>query len=267
MPPAAPSGFVALSPSRVMDTRTGLGVPKAPLASGATVRLDLTGQVPDDATAVVLNVTEVGATTPGFLSVYPDGDARPGVSNLNWEDAGAHPNLVTVRLGGHAVQFFNAVGSVDVLADLAGYYQPVATPSAGSGVAGFSVGVGPLTIAVNALSLEGPAQLVAQRTLPPGKYVVNASVQVTSGDAVTDLGCYLGSGSGAMIFSAPGIARTNTMHSGVVQVLDAVVSTELPVGQLLLSCKAITTDPATAHLVHVEFAQLNITQVATLNGA
>ena len=250
-----------------MDTRTGLGVPTGPLAPGATVRLDLSGLVPQDATAVVLNVTEVGATTPGFLTVYPDGDARPGVSNLNWQDAGAHPNLVTVRLGGRAVLFFNAVGSVDVLADLAGYYQPVAAPSAGTGVAGFSVGVGPLTIGVNASSLEGSAQLIAQRTVPPGKYMVNASVQVTSGDGNTDLGCYLGSVSGGMTFSAPGIARTNTLHPGVVQVLDAVVSTTFPTDQLLLSCRAITTNSTTAHLVHIEFAQLNVTQVATLNGA
>ena len=267
VPPAGLAGFVALSPSRVMDTRVGLGVPKGQLAAGATARLDLAGLVPDDATAIVLNVTETGATTAGYLTVYPDGDSRPEVSNLNWADGGAHPNLVTVRLGGHAVLFYNAFGSVDVLADLAGYYQATRPVPGGVSAVGFSIGGGPQTILVNALALEGSAQLVAQQAVAPGKYLVTGSVQVSAGDVSTDLGCYLGSGSGAMTFSAPGISRVNTAHGAIVQVVDAVVSTAAPIGQILLSCKAITTDAATAHSVHVEFAQLNIQQVGSLNGA
>jgi hypothetical protein len=82
---------------------------------------------------VVLVVTAVGGTSASYLTIYPYGSGRPITSNLNWAPGDIIPNLVTVRVGGTGqVNIFNAAGSVDVIADLAGYYGPP-TDSTGSG--------------------------------------------------------------------------------------------------------------------------------------
>ncbi|WP_030778371.1 hypothetical protein, partial [Streptomyces sp. NRRL F-2664] len=47
-------------------------------------------------TAVVMNVTAVHPTEAGHVTVYPNGQAAPGVSNLNFTPGQIVPNLVTV---------------------------------------------------------------------------------------------------------------------------------------------------------------------------
>jgi protocatechuate 3,4-dioxygenase beta subunit len=74
---------------------------------------------------VVLNVTEVGATAASVLIMYPYGGAVPQASNLNFGPGTVIPNLVTVTVGqGGAVGIYNANGTVNVLADVEGYFEP-----------------------------------------------------------------------------------------------------------------------------------------------
>jgi hypothetical protein len=132
----APTGstYTTTGPCRVFDTRTGgglcagaLSVPKAPVGAQAFIKVKVAGVggVPANATAVVLNVTAVGATVPGtFITVYPD-PTRPLASNLNVNNAGAIPNLVIVPIGADgSVDFYNAKGTVNLIADVAGYFSP-----------------------------------------------------------------------------------------------------------------------------------------------
>ena len=93
-----PGAYVALTPTRLLDTRTGTGAPKARVATRATVTLQVTGQggVPaSGVSAVVLNVTAVAPTRPGFVTVYGQG-SLPTVSNLNFVAGQTVPNLVMV---------------------------------------------------------------------------------------------------------------------------------------------------------------------------
>ena len=84
-----------------------------------------TDPIPTDASAVVLNVTEVGATATSVLTLYPYGGTFPETSNLNFGRGTVIPNLVTVTVGqGGAVVIYNAAGSVNVLADVQGYFEP-----------------------------------------------------------------------------------------------------------------------------------------------
>jgi hypothetical protein len=74
-------------------------------------------------TAVVLNVTAVGGTASSFVIVYPDGQARPGTSNLDFAKGQTIANLVVVPVGADGkVDFYNDAGSVNLVADLDGYY-------------------------------------------------------------------------------------------------------------------------------------------------
>ncbi|MGW7429132.1 hypothetical protein ACWGIN_06230 [Streptomyces sp. NPDC054861] len=118
------SGYEPVTPTRLMDTRTGLGVPRAKVGADRTVTLQVAGRngVPDGVTAVVLNVTATAPTAAGFVSVYPDGTTRTSASNLNFTAGTTIPNLVIVPVVNGKVSFYNRAGSVDLLADIAGYY-------------------------------------------------------------------------------------------------------------------------------------------------
>jgi len=125
--------FNALAPVRALDSRgaTG-GWASSPLGAGAgnvkTLDIDALAAVPATATAVIMNVTATGGSNGSFLTVYPTGAASvPTASNVNFGAGETIPNLVTVKLGTDGqVTFFNAVGTVHVVADVVGYYDPAA---------------------------------------------------------------------------------------------------------------------------------------------
>jgi len=127
---AAPSGpdalvFHTLPAARVLDTRHAIGVDAAaPLGADVAMVLTVPG-LPDDATAIVANVTVVHGTSTSFLAVYPTGGERPATSTLNWNSAAAIGNAATVQLGSEqSVSIYNMAGTVDVIVDLLGYYAP-----------------------------------------------------------------------------------------------------------------------------------------------
>jgi hypothetical protein len=121
------SRFLSTPPSRLFDTRSGLGgVPAAPVGSGSTLTFDVTGQggIPSTGvTGVVMNVTVTAPTGGGYVTVYPADVGRPDASSLNFMPGQTVPNLVTVRVpASGVVAFFNANGSTHLLADAVGYY-------------------------------------------------------------------------------------------------------------------------------------------------
>ncbi|MFJ3900260.1 hypothetical protein [Streptomyces sp. NPDC090025] len=122
-----------ITPTRIMNTLDGTGVRKGKVGPGGTVVLPVAGRggVPaTGVTAVVMNVTAVGPTAASFVSVYPDGTARTSASNLNFVAGQTVPNLVVVPVVNGKVAFYNKSGSVDLLADVAGYFTSDGTGSA-----------------------------------------------------------------------------------------------------------------------------------------
>ena len=124
--------FVPINPCRLLDTRpaTQVGPRNTPLGVGATYTQPVWGAngnctIPSDAVGVAMNVTVTDGTAGSFLTVWPsDVATRPLVSSLNWQAGDApRPNKVDVRLSADGkVNFFNAAGSVNVLADVVGFY-------------------------------------------------------------------------------------------------------------------------------------------------
>ncbi|MGY0233287.1 PKD domain-containing protein [Longispora urticae] len=119
------SSFAPLGPVRALDTRDAAG--RTPVASGGTLVLPVAGLrgVPaTGVTAVTMNVTVTEPTRDGFLTVYPDGKARPNASNLNWTPGLTVPNLVVVPVVNGKVAFHNtSPGTVHVIADIVGYHS------------------------------------------------------------------------------------------------------------------------------------------------
>jgi streptogramin lyase len=120
------SRFHAVGPTRILDSRTATGGWQQRLDASTPRVLQVTGGgVPDEATAVVMNVTVTDSTTNSFLTVHPAGTTASTASNVNFAAGQTIPNLVTVAVGaGGKVTFTTAVGAVHVIADLVGYYVP-----------------------------------------------------------------------------------------------------------------------------------------------
>ncbi len=127
--------FVPIAPCRVFDTRSGasnVGLRSTPIGAGETYTEQITGAngmcttpIPAGATGVAMNVTVVDGTAAAFLTIWPsDVTPRPTVSSLNWT-AGAPPtpNKVDTKLSPTGqINLFNSAGTVNVLADIVGYY-------------------------------------------------------------------------------------------------------------------------------------------------
>ena len=131
------SRFVPVTPFRAYDSRpdqlpvTG---PKTRVGAGQSVSVVLPG-APVGATAAVLNVTVVSPSASTYVTAYPTGTTPPLASTVNAPAGAVLPNNVTVKLGaGGAVSLFNAVGTADVIVDVAGFYVPASDP-AGAGFA------------------------------------------------------------------------------------------------------------------------------------
>ncbi len=116
-------------PIRLLDTRSngdtidgaqeGIGRRGA----GSVTEVQVTGRpgVPSDATAAVLNLTGIQASTRGFLTAYPCGADRPTASNLNYERGANVANGAIIEIGtGGRVCVFNSE-AVDLAVDLTGY--------------------------------------------------------------------------------------------------------------------------------------------------
>ena len=161
--------FHPLPPARILDTRNGTGgVPQRKLRPLDTLTVPVTGiggVPPSGVAAVVLNVTVTNTTTPGYLTVYPNGVPHPLASNLNWVAGQTVPNLVEVAVGtSGAVTVFNPAGSTDVIFDVAGY---VATPAEPPGADGLFTPVVPKRV----LDTRDGTGEVSNRPVGPGQTI------------------------------------------------------------------------------------------------
>ncbi|MER5265580.1 PKD domain-containing protein [Actinosynnema sp. NPDC002837] len=124
------SGYVKHGPTRFLDTRSGVGAPAQKVAPYGTVRLAIGGRhgIPADVTAVTVNLTVTSATADGHLTAHPAGQARPTASVVDFRAGVTVPGLTTVAVGGGHVDLYNgSPGSVDLIADVAGYFTKGAT--------------------------------------------------------------------------------------------------------------------------------------------
>jgi len=123
--------FTAVSPTRIVDTATGVGTSGA-LAAATTRTVSIAGHgpVPAGASAVVLSLTAWNATAPSGITVWAaDGTAAPAVTDVPVLPGAPVGNLVVVPLGSTGgLALRNAAGSVQLSADVLGYFTASATP-------------------------------------------------------------------------------------------------------------------------------------------
>lgn len=127
----------ALPPTRLLDTREGLGAQLAKVPAGGQIDLQILGVEPIPATgvaAVVLNLTATEATSAGFITVWPTGSARPTVSNLNIEANETRPNLVVVPVGLNGKVSIYSLSGAHLVADVFGWFTDESAVTSSGGL-------------------------------------------------------------------------------------------------------------------------------------
>jgi hypothetical protein len=114
------------SPQRLLDTRgPDLNNPRPRYDAGSTHPIGVTNAgigVPDNARAIVANLTVTATSSYGFLTAFPTGVARPITSNVNWGEAQTVANSATIKLGaGGQISLYVEHSDAHVIVDVAGY--------------------------------------------------------------------------------------------------------------------------------------------------
>ena len=132
-------GTAAFTPARIVDTRDGTGLAGSGLSAGQPLQPGVTyvfgpfaAGLPPDAVGIVGNVTAVGYTGAGYITVFPAGVATPITSTVNfappfqgsgWANActvgfgtGASSGKISVRLSNNGI-------TSHVIVDVTGYIQ------------------------------------------------------------------------------------------------------------------------------------------------
>ncbi|MEN3359398.1 MAG: hypothetical protein V7637_3380 [Mycobacteriales bacterium] len=130
--------FVPLStPHRVLDTRSGTGGVLGAIPSGETRIFPVTGGgVPTaGVSAVLVDVSAVGAAGQTYLSLWANGQQRPGpVSMVVGQPGQAVSNSAMVPVGADGnVAIFNSTATSDAVVDVQGYFTSDSASHPGNG--------------------------------------------------------------------------------------------------------------------------------------
>jgi hypothetical protein len=117
--------YFAATPKRVIDTRIGLGIPKARI--GGSVAVTVPG-VPADAVAVALHVTGINPSNTSTIQVFSSDVTTPNTGNVHLKPGQSATNLIVTKLGADdKVKFRVTLGGTDLVVELVGWYVPGAT--------------------------------------------------------------------------------------------------------------------------------------------
>ncbi len=181
------TGFTPAGPTRVLDTRTGVG-------AGGTVARVGPGEVltvampapPPGVSAVVFNLTatNMDGAPATYVAACPAAQPLPECSATSAINPNAGVNIanqVTVPIASDGlVRLYNSQGSLDLIADLAGYHTAGFTPAGPNRVLDTRTGTG----TGGKVARVGPGEVltVAMPAPPPGVSAVVFNLTATNMD-------------------------------------------------------------------------------------
>jgi hypothetical protein len=122
--------YTPLEPARLLETRDGPGLSTVDGASagigrttaGGNIVVDVAGRgdVPADATTATINLTAIGATEAGFVTVHPCLPAPPNVSALNYVAGVNGGNEIVAQLDDDGRICLFTSSSIHLTVDVAG---------------------------------------------------------------------------------------------------------------------------------------------------
>ena len=234
-PPPAPtaSTYTALkSPQRLCDTRSSASIggtgdvisgvtgqcanSGTPLSANTPLQVPVAGLggIPSSGvTGVVLNVTVIGPSTGGYMTVYPSGESAPLASNLNFTPGDVRANLVTVGLGSNGAVDVVTNTTANVAVDAEGYF---AAPSSSSSGAGLYNALTPARLADTRCSASPAPSFCASENLPAANQkLTGLGPQGSENVTVTGVGKVPSTGVSAVVLN---VTVTATHAGGFITV-------------------------------------------------
>ena len=137
LPGASGASYFGLTPTRLVDTRSKLGLAAA-VKAGVADTFQVTGvgsdpalKIPDTAIAVTGNLTVASQTAAGYFALTSVATKTPKSSTLNFPNHDARANGVTVALGAGGklglTYIAKAGATAQVVFDVTGYFLPGAS--------------------------------------------------------------------------------------------------------------------------------------------
>ena len=136
------------APVRVTDTRAGTALNGTSIASGGTETFNLTttaSGIPAGSTSVAANFTVVPGAAPGYIQVFPTGQATPTgtavTSDVNWPASSGpvanftQANTAGTTVGSVQVYNLNSGSPIDLVIDAFGYFTGGTTATTAAPVA------------------------------------------------------------------------------------------------------------------------------------
>jgi hypothetical protein len=118
------SNHTSTNPTRLVDTRTGLG--GGALAANSIRQISLVGKVAVGTTGATLNVTALNPASSGYLTVFPApcGNGNlPNASNVNYTRGQIVPNYVAVKVPNSLQICVYSSASTNLIVDLNATFQ------------------------------------------------------------------------------------------------------------------------------------------------
>lgn len=216
-PGPAAGRFIATSPGRVLDTRSG-----ARPAAGSTTTIPLAGVVPDDAVAVVLNVTATEAASPGYLRVQAAGAPSGGTANGNYVPGQDSGTMTIVQRGAGGNVEVYTFGSTHIVADITGY---ITGPSSPAGTAGLFVPITPGraydsragSATIHAAGTTRDVQIAGQLGIPAGATGVSVNFAADAAQSLGFLTAYPADGDLPVVSNLNFPATSPISNAGMVR--------------------------------------------------
>ena len=118
--------FTPVAPCRLLDTRPDYGG-SGPLQAGTSTNFVISQlggcNIPTTAAAYSLNVTVVPQGPLAYLTIWPNGEARPITSTLN-SDGRIKANAAIVSPGAQDAVRVHVTNTTDLVLDINGYFEP-----------------------------------------------------------------------------------------------------------------------------------------------
>lgn len=186
--------FVPVTPTRIVDTATGVGGYSTPFGAGTTrsfTVLGIAGVPTTDVGAVVVDVAVKSATATGSssLKVWTSGESMPSPTTMFYTAANApRSNTSVVKPGSDGkISIYNSSGTTNVDVDIQGYFTIASDESSAGGfvpiapkrVASTYDGVG-VPVGQQAVGVSRDIQIANGDEIPDDATAVFANVDVTS---------------------------------------------------------------------------------------
>jgi peptidoglycan hydrolase-like amidase/lysophospholipase L1-like esterase len=128
---ASSTVFTSTDPTRIVDTRKGLGAPDRPVQPSGPLKIKIHGieldsagstvTVPTSATAAVINVVAVDTLGSGFVTVWPCLGDPPTASNLNYVSNEIVANGVIAPINDDGTICLYTHAASDIVVDVGGW--------------------------------------------------------------------------------------------------------------------------------------------------